>query len=65
MSAAELHMVLAAARRAELAQAVKAAEQALTVAQRSCAAAYEAQGAIVGRLPVGKADPAAAGDAAA
>ena len=49
--AAELHMVLAAARRAELAQAVQAAERELAEAQRSCTAAYEAQVAIVGRLP--------------
>ena len=49
--AAELHMVLAAARRAELAQAVQAAERALAAAQRSCTSAYAAQGAIVGRLP--------------
>ena len=64
--AAELHMVLAAARLAVLAQAMQAAEQALAEAQRSCAAAHEAQAAIVGRLPgLEEADPAAAEDAAA
>ena len=63
--AAELLMALAAARRAELTQAVQAAERALAEAQRVCAAAHAAQEAIVGRLPLEVAGPAAAEDAAA
>ena len=57
--AAEMRLVIAAARRAELAQVVQAAERALADAQQSCAAAHAAQGAIVRRLPA--LDPAAGG----
>ena len=64
--AAELRMVLAAARRAVQAQIVQAAERTLAEAQRICAAAHAAQEAIVGRLPAQEADPiAGAEDAAA
>ena len=51
--------VLVIARHGELAQAVQAAKRALAEAQRSCAAAYAAQAAIVGRLPPAEADLAA------
>ena len=63
--AAELHLVLAAARRAALAQAVQEAERALAEAQRRCTAAHAAQEAIVGRLPAVDGSPAGVGDAAA
>ena len=48
--AAELHMVLAAARRTELAQVVQAAERALAKAERSYEAAHTAQVSVVKQL---------------
>ena len=61
--AAELHMALVAARRAQLVQAVQAAELALAEAQESCAEAHAAQATIVGRLPAADGgDPVAAAE---
>ena len=64
--AAELHMVLVAGARS-CRRLCRRAELALAEAQRCCAAAHEAQEAIVGRLPAVavEVDPAAAGDGAA